>query len=95
MADGRRAGDISTLVFKIRIDKAVEGARGKVEVVSGNGHPTGDPDPDDDTAAVPVSATGSTGTGDGLHVAAAAAGLLALAGIVFAGSRRLRRRRAG
>jgi hypothetical protein len=94
VGDVTKAGDTVARALTFRIDKAVAGAKGAIEVVSGNEHPTNDPDPDNDRAAIPVSVSDSSdtgGVGGTVPVAVAATGLVALGGVAFAVMRRGRR----
>lgn len=52
------AGQVDSLVFRVRIDKAVQGAEGTIKVVPRADYPTRDEDPGNNTAAIPVVITG-------------------------------------
>ncbi|MEV5137935.1 hypothetical protein AB0K71_27760 [Streptomyces syringium] len=54
IGDDFPAGDRETLRFHVRIDKKVEGAEGRVEIVDRDGCPPSDPDPENDSAPIRV-----------------------------------------
>ncbi|MFI1258783.1 hypothetical protein ACH4U6_34075 [Streptomyces netropsis] len=54
IGDDFPAGDRETLRFHVRIDKKVEGAEGRVEIIDHDGNPPRDPDPENDSAPIRV-----------------------------------------
>ncbi|ARZ68666.1 hypothetical protein SMD11_3022 [Streptomyces albireticuli] len=58
IGDDFPAGDRETLRFRVRIDKKVEGAEGRVRVLDHDGSDAPDPDPDNDTAPIRVEVVG-------------------------------------
>lgn len=87
--EGERHG----LRFGLRLEKEVENARGRIEILGGTNEfwPDDDADPDNNTASVVVNPAEVADGGRGVRAFALGATVIALAGGAFAVVRRLRR----